>query len=78
MEGQTDLVGPVIQTLLGLGLPGVIIIALGYMVYRLDNRNEKKEEAMREMQVDFVKAQEAATAALNRLSDILLRGKAPE
>jgi hypothetical protein len=78
MEGQTGIIEPVIQLLVGLGLPGVIIIALGYAVNRLYNRNQQLLDAMMEMTGETVKAQEAATASINRLSDLLLRGKAPE
>lgn len=78
MEGQSGVIEPITQQLLSLGLPGVIIIALGFAVYRLYSRNQEQNDTMVEMTRETVKAQEAATASINRLSDLLLRGKAPE
>lgn len=68
----------VVSLLLGLGLPGVIIIVLCVAVYKLYNRNEELNETLRNMGMETVRAQEATTAALNRLSDMLIRVKAPE
>ncbi|SDP92601.1 hypothetical protein SAMN05428967_4485 [Phyllobacterium sp. YR620] len=78
MNGAPGAVDAVVNLLIGLGLPGVIIIALGFAVYRLYNRNQELLDTMVETGRETVKAQEAATASINRLSDLLLRGKAPE
>ena len=64
--------------LLGLGLPGVIIIVLGFAVYKLYNRNQELHSTLYEVGKESVKANEATAAALNRLSDLLVRGRAPE
>ena len=75
MEGITE---SVTQMLLGLGLPGVIIIALGVAVWKLYNQNQELHETLYEVGKESVKANEAAAAALNRLSDLLVRGRVPE
>ncbi|MET3649075.1 hypothetical protein [Phyllobacterium ifriqiyense] len=77
MEG-TGPVDAVVNLLIGLGLPGVIIITLGFAVHRLYNRNQELLDTMVETGRETVKAQKTATASINRLSDLLLRGKAPE
>lgn len=75
MEGITE---SVTQMLLGLGLPGVIIIALGFAVWKLYNRNQELHSTLYEVGRESVKANEATAAALNRLSDLLVRGRVPE
>ena len=75
MDGITESIS---QMLLGLGLPGVIIIALGYAVWKLYNRNQELHETLYEVGKESVKANEATAAALNRLSDLLVRGRVPE
>lgn len=62
--------------LLGLGLPGLCIIALAFATYRFYNRNIELTETLITMTKETVKSQEAATAAINRLTD-LLRARPP-
>ena len=66
------------EMLLKLGLPGVIIIALGFAVWKLYNRNQELHSTLYEVGKESVKANEATAAALNRLSDLLVRGRVPE
>lgn len=73
-----DAVSQIVQTLLGHGLPGLIIIALGFAVWKLYSRNQELHTTLYEVGRESVKANEATAAALNRLSDLLLRGRAPE
>ena len=73
-----DAVSQIVQTLLGHGLPGLIIIALGFAVWKLYSRNQELHTTLYVVGRESVKANEATTAALNRLSDLLLRGRAPE
>lgn len=75
MEGITNSVA---EMLLGLGLPGLIILALGFAVWKLYNRNQELHSTLYEIGRESVKANEATTAALNRLSDLLVRGRVPE
>ena len=75
MDGVTE---PISNMLLGLGLPGVIIIVLGLAVYKLYNRNQELHSTLYEVGKESVKANEATAAALNRLSDLLVRGRVPE
>lgn len=75
MDGITQ---PISEMLLGLGLPGVIIIVLGFAVWKLYNRNQELHSTLYEVEKESVKANEATAAALNRLSDLLVRGRAPE
>ena len=75
MDGVTESISNI---LLGLGLPGVIIIVLGFAVYKLYNRNQELHSTLYEVDKESVKTNEATTAALNRLSDLLVRGRAPE
>lgn len=69
----------VVVQLLGGGLTsGVVIIVLGFAVWKLYSRNQELHTTLYEVGRESVKANEATAAALNRLSDLLLRGRAPE
>ena len=61
----------VITTLLGLGLPGIIIIALGFAVFNLFNKFVDSQNARITERGETVKAVEANTDALGRLSDLI-------
>lgn len=78
MEGSASAIEQIVQMLLGQGLPGLIILALGFAVYKLYSRNQELHTTLYEVGKESVKANEATAAALNRLSDLLLRGRAPE
>jgi hypothetical protein len=75
MDGAVE---SVVQQLLGQGLAGVVIIGLGFAVWKLYQRNQELHTTLYEIGTESVKANEATAAALNRLSDLLLRGRAPE
>lgn len=66
------------EVVLGLGLPGVIILILALAVYKLYNRNQELHQTLYDVGRESVKTNESTAAALNRLSDMLLRGRAPE
>lgn len=55
-----------------------VIVALAFAVYKLYNRNQELHSTLYEVGKESVKANEATAAALNRLSDLLVRGRAPE
>lgn len=59
------------DTLLALGLPGVIIIALGYGVYRLFGLYIEVQEKRIAEGRETVKALESNTAALDNLTDLI-------
>lgn len=65
----------VVDTVLALGLPGVIIIVLAIVVRSLWMDNKELHKSLNEVSVKSVQALEQNTAALTRLSDLLLRGK---
>lgn len=77
MEATTPgAVDQIVALLLGLGLPGVIIIALAYAYFLKDKRVSDLQDTLFDVGRESAKAMEANTASLNRLSDLLLRGKA--
>lgn len=55
-----------------------VIVALAFAVYKLYNRNQELHSTLYEIGRESVKANEATAAALNRLSDLLVRGRALE
>ena len=65
------------QQLLALGLPGLAIITLGFMSYRFYNRIQQLTDTLIAMTRETVKAQEAATDAINRLTDLLRSRREP-
>lgn len=65
----------VVDTVLALGLPGVIIVVLAIVVRSLWMDNKELHKSLNEVSVKSVQALEQNTAALTRLSDLLLRGK---
>jgi hypothetical protein len=65
----------IVDYLLGQGLSGVIIICLGYVCHKLYNRNQELHNTLYEVGRESVKANQAMTAALHRLSDLLLHGR---
>ena len=64
MAEPTGLVEPAIMQLLSLGAPGAVIIALGFAAYRFYNRNQELTDTLITMTRETVKAQEAATDAI--------------
>ena len=63
----------VVEYLLAEGIPGVIILGLGWAVYKLYNRNQELHSTLYEVGRESVKANEATTAAINRLTDLLMQ-----
>ncbi len=79
MEGDpTGIVAPIVKLLVDLGLPGVIIIALGWHDWQVQKRNMALNDALLSVTKEYAEATSTMTAALNRLSDFILRGKLPE
>ena len=74
MEGitATDPFGQVVTYLLSFGLPGVVIIALGFAYWRKDKRVEDLQDTLIEMSKEYAKAMAESTAALNAMRDLLI------
>jgi len=73
MEAQPvlDPVSAIVSLLLSFGLPGVVIIALGYFAYLKDQRNNDLQDTLINMARDNAKAMAENTAAINGLSNLL-------
>lgn len=74
MDPNLGVVESVSSLLLNLGLPGVIILASGYMNFIQYRRNNELSDTIYKLGLEVTRAQESAVAAINRLSDLLLRG----
>lgn len=75
MDGALTHVG---ELLLSQGLIGAIALVLGVCVIKLYNRNQELHQTLYDVGRESVKTNEATAAAINRLSDMLVRGRAPE
>lgn len=73
MQG-VDVVSQLVSVVLSLGLPGVIIVAMGWVIRGLDQDNKALRQQVFDIGVLNGKALEANTAALTRLSDNLVKG----
>lgn len=71
----TDAVGAIITYLLSFGLPGVIIIALGWAYRNKEKRVDDLQDTILEMAKEQAKAMAEGTAAINGLRDVLKSGK---
>ena len=61
-----------VEYLLSEGISGVMIIGLGYAVYKLYVRNQELHNTLYDVGRESVKANEATTAAINRLTELLM------
>lgn len=79
MEERATALEQVITVLLSQGLTsGVVIAILVFAVWKLYQRNQELHRTLYEVGRESIKSNEAVTAALNRLSDLLVRGRLPE
>jgi hypothetical protein len=78
MGDATGVVEIIVKMLVGQGLSGLIILTLGFAVWKLYDRNQALHTTLYEVGREGVKANEATAAALNRLADLLIRGRTPE
>lgn len=65
----------IVATVLQLGFPGVVIIGLAWWINKLQTRLNDMVDKQLTVTENATKAQSDTAAALNRLSDSLLRGK---
>lgn len=70
--GATEPISAIITYLLSFGLPGVIIIALGFAYWRKDARVSELQDALLDVSVQSAKAMEGTTAAVNGLRELLI------
>ena len=63
------------QVVLGLGLPGVVIVFLGLALRVLWTENKDLHRLLHDTSTKGIQAIEQNTAAITRLTDLLLRGK---
>lgn len=73
MEG--DISAQLAKSVLEYGFPGVVIIVLALVIRALWQDNKELRTSLFETGVTSAKAIEANTASLNRMSDLLVRGK---
>lgn len=83
MDGDAGgAVGAIVKILTDLGLPGLVIGVLGWAYWQIQKRNatlnDKMVDTLTEAARENAKATSDSTAAINRLADMLLRGKASE
>lgn len=71
-----DAIDKVLSFFLDQGLSGMVIVGLGFAVYKLYYRNLELTETLIESGQANVKTNEQVAASLNRLSDLLLRARA--
>jgi hypothetical protein len=62
----------IVTFLLSFGLPGVVIIVLGFAYYRKDQRVNDLQETLMEVSVNVTKAVEANTAAINGMRELII------
>lgn len=78
MEGDpSGIVGPLVKVLVDLGLPGVLIAALGWHDWQIQKRNMALNDMLLKVMEQYATSTSTMTAALNRISDLILRGNLP-
>lgn len=70
MEGA---IAEIIKSLLGLGLPGIIILAGGYWIFRQSQRINELTDKVIAMSAEQAKQAEAMNGSVNRLTDTIIR-----
>lgn len=67
-----------IKILTDLGLPGLIIAALGWHDWQVQKRNATLNDTLLKVTENYASGIATNTAAINRIGDMILRGKVPE
>jgi hypothetical protein len=70
--GAAEPISAIITYLLSFGLPGVIIIALGFAYWRKDARVSELQDTLVEVSVQSAKAMGENAAAINGLRELLI------
>lgn len=72
---QPDVISQLVGALLPLGLPGVIMTVLALTIRGLWQDNKELRQQLFDLAIKSSVATEANTAALNRISDNLVKGE---
>lgn len=75
MEPHSGVVESLTSLLLSQGLSGAVILGLGWFNLIQYRRNNELSDTNYKLGLEVTKAQEQTVSALNRLSDLLLRGR---
>lgn len=78
MEADPGVLSAIVKVLTDLGLPGLIIGALAWHDWQIQKRNMSLNDKLLDVTEKYSTAVGGMTQAVNRLGDMLLRGKAPE
>jgi len=65
----------IVTALVQLGLPGIVIIGFGWWIYRQQLRIDGLTDKLMTITEQTTKSSGEMSAAMNRLTDSLLRGK---
>jgi hypothetical protein len=65
----------IVATLLQLGFPGVVIVGLAWWIYKQQERINGLTDKLMTVTEQATKASGEMAAAMNRLTDTLIRGK---
>lgn len=71
---QGDVITKLIEVVLSLGFPGVVLVVFALTIRGLWDDNKSLRQQLFDLAVKNVAAVEANTAALNRISDNLVKG----
>ncbi len=77
MDKSPAFLDQITAIVLGYGLIGVVAAVLALAVWKLYNRNQVLNDTLFKVGQEAIAAQQSTAAALNRLSDLLVRGKQP-
>lgn len=72
---QGDVITKLIEVVLSLGFPGVVIVVFALTIRGLWDDNKTLRQQLFDLAVKNAAAVEANTAALNRISDNLVKGE---
>lgn len=72
---QPDVVSQLVSVLLPLGPTGVLLVICGYIIRRLYETNIAQQQQILDFAIKSTATMEANTAALNRISDKLVKGE---
>lgn len=75
MEPHSGVFESIASVLVNQGLSGIVILCLGFFNWVQYRRTNELSDTLYKLGLEVTKAQEQTVAAINRLSDLLLRGR---
>lgn len=72
---QPDVVSQLVSVLLPLGPTGILLVVCGLVIRRLYDTNVAQQQQILDFAIKSTATMEANTAALNRISDRLIKGE---